>query len=128
MPDPYTVQRMRALGLLATEARQATAKIRAEVKSLPTNEGLALVADLLRIQPPGVRKMAVGDLLCLVLRWGSSNVGKILLRTERGDLPTVGFFKPVGMLSERQAELLASLLEAEVARREKELATPLAVR
>ena len=62
MPNGTLAQRTLALEA-ANRVRQVRAEVRAEVKSLPRNEGCALVADVIEKPPREFRSMPVGLLM-----------------------------------------------------------------
>lgn len=93
-------QRLRALER-ANEIRLARAELKRRIA-----DGEVSVADVLLDVPPYADSWAIWDLLMCQRRWGSSRCHKFLFRNRITET------KPIGMLTDRQRNLLANQLAA----------------
>jgi hypothetical protein len=75
--------------------------------------GTISAAEILRKIPPEARTMSVGRLLASQHRWGNRRSNKLLLGL--GVWPN----RPLGKLTERQADEIATAVEATNARRHR---------
>jgi hypothetical protein len=96
-PEP---QRLRALER-ANEVRLARAELKRRIA-----DGQVSAAHVILVCPPEASSWTVGDLLMSQRRWGRTRCHKFLNRNQIGEL------KPVGQLTHRQRQLLATELKS----------------
>jgi hypothetical protein len=94
-------QRMRALER-ANEVRLARARLKRQIA-----DGHRTAAQVILDLPPEAANWSVRELLMSQRRWGSIRSRKLLAELQIGEL------RPIGLLTERQRNLLAGQLAAE---------------
>ena len=97
---PAGPQRMRALEH-ANEVRLARAELKRRV-----TEGEVSAAEVILTCPDAAQRWTVSELLMAQRRWGATRCRKFLERNEISEI------KPIGSLTERQRQLLATQLQA----------------
>jgi hypothetical protein len=106
-PEP---QRLRALER-ANEIRLARAALKRQIAL-----GEVSAAEIILDCPDAAASWPVGDLLMSQRRWGTTRCRKFLSRSHIVET------KPIGSLTERQRQVLASGLDAAASAREMQLA------
>jgi hypothetical protein len=97
---PAEPQRLRALEQ-ANQVRLARAELKRRV-----TDGDVSAAEVILDCPDAARRWTIGDLLIAQRRWGSTRCRKFL---ERNGISEI---KPIGALTERQRQMLATQLQA----------------
>ncbi len=105
---PQTTAMRRANLARANEKRMASVNVRRQIQALPLNDGLLLVADILRSPITDAGPLTVQQLLTSVTRIGDGKVKRLLLMAE-GFNPTRRYTRLRDLTPRERAALVLAI-------------------